>query len=47
MVLKYLGNAKNPTARQMLDAAGSSDSALIELTPLYYTAWDFTKTVES
>ena len=47
MVLKYLGNAENPTAKQMLDAAGSSDSALIELTPLYYSAWDFTKTVES
>jgi hypothetical protein len=27
----------------MLDAAGSSESALIELTPLYYSAWDFTK----
>jgi general stress protein 26 len=47
MVLKYLGNTENPTAKQMLDNAGSSDSALIELTPLYYSAWDFTKTVES
>lgn len=43
MALKYLGNIENPTAKQMLDAAGSSDSALIELTPLYYSAWDFTK----
>jgi nitroimidazol reductase NimA-like FMN-containing flavoprotein (pyridoxamine 5'-phosphate oxidase superfamily) len=43
MVLKYLGNTENPTAKQMLDNAGSSDSALIELTPLYYSAWDFTK----
>ena len=43
MVLKYLGDIENPTAKQMLDAAGSSDSALIELTPLYYSAWDFTK----
>ena len=47
MVMKYLGNTENPTAKQMLDNAGSSDSALIELTPLYYSAWDFTKTVES
>lgn len=43
MVLKYLGNTENPTAKKMLDNAGSSDSALIELTPLYYSAWDFTK----
>jgi hypothetical protein len=43
LVLKYLGDTENPTAKQMLDNAGSSDSALIELTPLYYTAWDFTK----
>jgi general stress protein 26 len=43
MVLKYIENTEDPTAKQMLDAAGSSESALIELTPLYYSAWDFTK----
>lgn len=43
MVLKYIGNTEDPTAKQMLDAAGSSESALIQLTPLYYSAWDFTK----
>jgi general stress protein 26 len=43
MVLKYFGNTENPTGKQMLDNAGSSESALIELTPLYYSAWDFSK----
>jgi PPOX class probable F420-dependent enzyme len=41
MVMKYLGDLDHPFSRQMLDQIKRGDSVVIELTPAYYSAWDF------
>jgi len=41
MVEKYLGDLDHPFSRQMLAQIKRGDSVVIELTPAYYSAWDF------
>lgn len=41
MVEKYLGDLDHPFSRQMLDQLKRGDSLVIELSPTYYSAWDF------
>ncbi len=41
MVIKYLGGLDHPFSRQMLDQLKRGDSLVIELTPAFYSAWDF------
>jgi hypothetical protein len=41
MVIKYLGDLDHPFSRQMIDQIKRGDSVVIELTPAYYSAWDF------
>lgn len=41
MVEKYLGDLDHPYSKQMLDQLKRGDSLVIELTPTYYSAWDF------
>jgi nitroimidazol reductase NimA-like FMN-containing flavoprotein (pyridoxamine 5'-phosphate oxidase superfamily) len=40
---KYLGSIDEPVAKQILDTVKSGDSVLVEMTPSYYSAWDFGK----
>lgn len=40
---KYLGSIDEPAARQILDTVKSGYSVLVEMTPVYYSTWDFGK----
>ena len=41
--MKYLGTNDHPIAQMILDNARKGDEVLIELTPKFFSAWDFAK----
>lgn len=41
--LKYLGTNDNPLAQMLIDNAKKGVQVVIELTPKYFSAWDFGK----
>jgi len=41
MAIKYLGDLDHPFSRQLLDQLKRGDSLVLELTPAYYSTWDF------
>ena len=43
IMIKYLGSLDNPMARVLLDNVRKGNSLLIEITPLYFSAWDYGK----
>jgi uncharacterized pyridoxamine 5'-phosphate oxidase family protein len=40
---KYLGTLDNPIAKTLVDMAKNGSSVVLELTPRYYSTWDFTQ----
>jgi len=38
---KYLGSADHPLAKSLVDMAKNGASVVLELTPKYYSTWDF------
>ena len=43
IVAKYLGEIKSSMAKGMIDAVRKGSDVLVEITPLYFSAWDYTK----
>ena len=43
IVAKYLGDLNMPMAKRMVDGVRKGSSVLVEITPLYFSAWDNTK----
>jgi len=43
IMVKYTGSLDNTVAKQLMDAVKSGASIIIELTPEYYSTWDFSK----
>lgn len=43
MVLKYLGTLEHPLAKSLADAGRSGSEVVIEITPKFFSAWDFGK----
>lgn len=43
IVAKYLGDLKSPTAKGMIDAVRKGSEILVEITPLYFSTWDYSK----
>lgn len=43
IMTKYLGSVDHPTAKSILDTAKSGKSVLLEITPSYFSTWDFGK----
>lgn len=41
--LKYLGTQDHPLAKRLLENARSGVEVVIEITPKFYSAWDFSK----
>jgi general stress protein 26 len=41
--LKYLGTQEHPLAKRLLDNARSGIEIVIEISPQFYSAWDFAK----
>jgi nitroimidazol reductase NimA-like FMN-containing flavoprotein (pyridoxamine 5'-phosphate oxidase superfamily) len=43
IVAKYLGDLNTPMAKRMMDGVKKETTVLVEITPLYFSAWDYTK----
>ena len=43
IVAKYLGDLKSPMAKSMVDAVRKGSDVLVEITPLYFSTWDYSK----
>ncbi len=43
IVAKYLGDLGTPMAKSMMDGVRKGSTVLVEITPLYFSAWDYTK----
>ena len=43
IMTKYVGTLDHPTARTILGMAKAGSLVVLELTPRYYTTWDFTE----
>ena len=43
IVAKYLGDVKSSMAKGMIDAVRKGSEVLVEITPLYFSTWDYSK----
>ncbi len=43
IMMKYLGSVKHARAKQILYTVKSGKSVLLQITLLYFSAWDFSK----
>lgn len=43
IIVKYMGDLENKVAQFLLDAVKKGQSVILELTPLYYSTWDYSK----
>lgn len=43
IMTKYLGSVDHPTAKYILETVKSGKSVLLEITPSYFSTWDFGK----
>ena len=43
MVAKYLGDLNTPMAKRMIDGVRNGSTVLVEITPLYFSTWDYSK----
>jgi uncharacterized pyridoxamine 5'-phosphate oxidase family protein len=41
--LRYLGNLEHPIAHELDDAIKKGQSVVLEISPKYYSTWDYTK----
>jgi hypothetical protein len=41
--MRYLGNLKHPIAQELIDATKKGESIVLEITPMYYSTWDYRK----
>lgn len=41
--LKYLGTLDHPLAKRLSDSARKGDEVIVEITPRFFSAWDFAK----
>jgi nitroimidazol reductase NimA-like FMN-containing flavoprotein (pyridoxamine 5'-phosphate oxidase superfamily) len=44
--LKYLGTLEHPLAKRIIENTRSGNQAVIEITPRFFSAWDFSKAEE-
>ena len=43
IMIRYLGDLEHPMAKQLLSYVKNGDSAILEITPEYYSTWDNSK----
>jgi len=42
-MVKYFGDLENPVAKQLLSFIKNGDSVMLEISPEYYSTWDYSK----
>jgi uncharacterized pyridoxamine 5'-phosphate oxidase family protein len=43
ILIKYLGNLKDPMAKAIFESVTKNESAIIEIEPIYFSTWDDNK----
>jgi general stress protein 26 len=43
ILIKYLGNLQHPSAKTLLDGQKKGQTIVLEINPIYYSAWDNSK----
>ena len=43
IMIRYLGDLQHPMAQALLDMQRKGQSVILEITPKYYSTWDYTK----
>jgi general stress protein 26 len=43
IVIRYLGDLEHPMAQALLDAQRKGQSVVLEISPKYYSTWDYSK----
>lgn len=43
IMIKYLGDLQHPMAQALLDAQRKGQSVVLEITPKFYSTWDYSK----
>ena len=43
IIVKYLGNIEHPMAQALLDMQKKGQSVVLEISPEYYSTWDYSK----
>jgi hypothetical protein len=43
IMVKYLGNLEHPMAAALLDVQKKGQSVVLEISPMYYSTWDYSK----
>ena len=43
IVAKYLGDLSTPMAKRMVDGVRNDSTVLVEISPLYFSTWDYSK----
>ena len=41
--MRYLGNLEHPMAHELIDAIKKGQSVVLEISPKYYSTWDYGK----
>lgn len=43
IMIKYLGNLEHPMAKALMTSVKSGDSVILQMSPSYYSTWDYSK----
>ncbi|MPZ07502.1 MAG: pyridoxamine 5'-phosphate oxidase family protein [Nitrososphaeraceae archaeon] len=43
IMVRYLGNIEHPMAQELIDAIKNGQSVVLEISPKYYSTWDYSK----
>jgi hypothetical protein len=43
IMIKYLGNLEHPMAKALMTSVKSGDSVILEVSPNYYSTWDYSR----
>ncbi len=43
IVAKYFGDLSTPMAKRMVDGVRNDSTVLVEISPLYFSTWDYSK----
>ena len=46
IMIKYLGNLEHPMAQALLGMQKKGESVIIEISPKYYSTWDYGKQIQ-
>lgn len=41
IMVRYLGSLAHPMATSLMNSVKNGDSVILEITPIYYSTWDY------